>query len=156
VRVNTLSATDLRIVHDWRPAMITRLIREASSEQEIYLLLAAYVEATQLHAKVSNRSGHGANTPASGLDVIKKWMLDLFAELSAASTGLDGSSRVAVKEGLYVFGEALVRLETLDSTSGTQPVNTSFNLEEGYAVRPPFDAFTPLARTAPSIGPSTR
>jgi hypothetical protein len=135
--------------------MITRLIREASSEQEIYLLLAAYVEATRLHAKVSNRSGHGTNAPVGGVDVVKKWIQALFAELGAASTGLNDGARVVVKEGLYVFGEALVRLEVL-GRGGTQPVDTSPNLEEEYAVRARPDAFTPPARTSPPLGSLAR
>ena len=62
-----LLAIDLCILHDWRPAMITRFIGEASGEQEIYLLLAAYVEATGLHAKVSGHSRRATNTSQAAL-----------------------------------------------------------------------------------------
>ena len=93
--------------------MITRFIREASGDKEVYLLLAAYVEATRLHAKVSSHSRRATDTPLDGPDVVKRWIEALFLELSAASTGLDDNFRGVVKDALYVFGEALMRLEVL-------------------------------------------
>lgn len=141
--------------------MITRLIREAGSEQEIFLLLAAYVEATRLHAKVRNRLTRGTGAPLGGLDVVKKWIEALFYELGAASTGLDDSSRMVVKEALYVFGEALMRLEAV-SANGTELLDAGLHsgeandTRETYAVHPRPDAPTPISHTPSSLASPVR
>jgi len=136
--------------------MITRLIREASSEQEIVLLLAAYVDATRLHAKLGSRATRETASTTNGIDVVKRWVGALFDELSAASTGLDDTARVVVKEALYVFGEALARLEVVASENTTECPDVDIDTREGDATCSRPDALTSHAEISRSVSSPAR
>jgi hypothetical protein len=100
--------------------MITQAVREARTEQDIYLLLTAYVQATRLGDELRKLSRHATSLPLTGLDDVKERIQGLFAELGVASRGLDDGSRLVIKEALYVFGEALMRLQWLETAQQRQ------------------------------------
>ena len=100
--------------------MITQAVREARTEQDIYLLLTAYVQATRLRDELRKLSRHATSLPLTGLDDVKERIQGLFTELGVASRGLDDSSRLVIKEALYVFGEALMRLKWLETAQQGQ------------------------------------
>ncbi len=55
-----------------------------------------------------------ANLPVTGRDDVRGRIEGLFTALGLASKSLDDGSRVVIKEALYVFGEALIRLKWLE------------------------------------------
>ena len=93
---------------------IAQAVREASTEQEIYLLLTAYVKGTRLGAEMSSLSQYMRSMPLAGPDDVRGRIEGLFTALGLASKSLDDSSRFALKEALYVFGEALARLKWIE------------------------------------------
>jgi hypothetical protein len=93
---------------------IAQAVREASAEQEIYLLLTSYVQATRLGHEMRYLSKYMSTLPVTGRDDVSGWIEGLFTALGLASKSLDDSSRVVIKEALYVFGEALIRLKWLE------------------------------------------
>ena len=93
---------------------IAHAVREAGTEQEIYLLLTAYIKATRLGDEMSSLSQHMTSLPLAGPDDVRGRIEGLFTALGLASKSLDDSSRVVLKEALYVFGEALIRLKWLE------------------------------------------
>ena len=80
------------------PMIITQAVREAGTEQEIYLLLTAYVRATRLGGELGSRSTHLTRLPLTGRDDVRGRIEGLFTELGVASRGLDDESRVVIKE----------------------------------------------------------
>jgi hypothetical protein len=116
--------------------MITQAVREARTEQDIYLLLTAYVQATRLGDELKKLSRHATGLPLTGLDDVRERIQGLFTELGVASRGLDDGSRLVIKEALYVFGEALMRLKWLETAQPDQGFACQSNsrrdrLEEG-------------------------
>lgn len=99
--------------------MMTQAVREARTEEEIYLLLTAYIKATRLGAGMGSLLQQMTSLPLAGPDDVRGRIQGLFAGLGAASRGLDDSSRVAIKEALYVFCEAWIRLSWLARTQRT-------------------------------------
>jgi len=95
--------------------LIAQAVREANSEQEIYLLLAAYVKATRLGSEVRSFSQQMIGLPLFRPEDLRRRIEGLFSALTLASKSLDDSSRVVLKEALYIFGEALIRLESLEA-----------------------------------------
>jgi hypothetical protein len=95
--------------------MITQAVREARTERDIYLLLTAYVQATRLGDELKKLSRYATSLPLTGLDDLRERIQGLFTELGVASRGLDDGSRLVIKEALYVFGEALMRLKCLEA-----------------------------------------
>ena len=92
---------------------ITQAVREARTEQEIYLLLTAYVKATRIGDEMNRLSQHMASLPLAGADDVRGRIQGLFVGLGMASRRLDDISRTAIKEALYVFCEASLRLNGL-------------------------------------------
>jgi hypothetical protein len=92
---------------------ITQAIREARTEQEIYLLLTAYVKATRIGDEMNWLSQPMTSLPLAGPDDVRGRIQGLFAGLGMASRRLEDSSRTAIKEALYVFCEASLRLNAL-------------------------------------------
>jgi hypothetical protein len=92
---------------------IHQAIREARTEQEIYLLLTAYVKATRLGDEMNRLSQHMTSLPLAGADDVRGRIQGLFVGLGTASRRLDDVSRTAIKEALYVFCEASMRLDGL-------------------------------------------
>ena len=85
--------------------MITQAVREAGTEQDIYLLLTAYVQATRLGDELKKLSRHATSLPLTGLDDVKERIQGLFTELGVASRGLDDGSRLVIKEAPRQGGE---------------------------------------------------
>ena len=92
---------------------ILQAVREARTEQEICLLLTAYVKATRIGDEVNCLSQHMTSLPLAGPDDVIGRIQGLFAGLGAASRRLDDASRTVIKEALYVFCEASLRLSGL-------------------------------------------
>ncbi len=92
---------------------IHQAVREAGTEQEIYLLLTAYVKATRIGDEMKRLSEHMTNLPLTGPEDVRRRIQGLFAGLGDASRRLDDISRTAIKEALYLFCEALLRLNGL-------------------------------------------
>ncbi len=95
--------------------MITHAIREASSAQEVYVLLTTYLNGAQLSSELMRGSQEITAMQVVGMDDVKGCTLRLFSALQSVSESLDDNSRVAVKEALYVFGTALDRLGSYES-----------------------------------------
>jgi hypothetical protein len=95
--------------------MITQAVREARTKQDIFLLLTAYLQATRLADELRKLSRHITSLPLTGLDDVSERIKGLFSQLGMASRGLDDGSRLVIKEALYVFAEALVRLRWLET-----------------------------------------
>ena len=92
---------------------IHQAVREARTEQEIYLLLAAYVKATRIGDEMNRLTQHMTSLPLAGPDDVRGRIQGLFVGLGMASRCLDDVSRTAIKEALYVFCEASMRLHGL-------------------------------------------
>jgi len=112
--------------------MITQAVREARTEQDIYLLLTAYVQATRLADELRKLSGHIMSLPLTGLDDVRERIQGLFFELGMASGGLDDGSRLMIREALYVFGEALLRLKWLETAQRDQGPASQSNVPRGW------------------------
>jgi hypothetical protein len=102
-----------------RSMTITHAVREANSSREVYLLLAAYLEAVRLGGELIEPFREIATAPLVSIEDVKERTLQLFFMLQAVSKSLDDNSRVAVKEALYVFGAVLDRLKSLEGGTGT-------------------------------------
>jgi hypothetical protein len=94
--------------------IITQAVREANTEQQIYLLLTAYVRATGAGDGPEAVLRRLVGSPLSSSDDLKRQIERLFAALGMASKSLDDDSRVIIKEALYVSSEALTRLGCLN------------------------------------------
>jgi hypothetical protein len=97
-----------------RPMMVTHAVREANSSRELYLLLAAYLQAVRLGGALIDPFREIATAPLISMEDVKERTLSLFFMLQAVSKSLDEDSRVAVKEALYVFGTVGDRLKSLE------------------------------------------
>lgn len=117
--------------------MITQAVREARTEQDIYLLLTAYVQATRLADELRKLSRHVTSLPLTGLDDVKERIQGLFSELGMASRGLDDGSRLMIKEALYVFGEALIRLKWLETAQPDQGSASQSNTRRDWLEESP-------------------
>jgi hypothetical protein len=112
--------------------IITQAVREARTEQDIYLLLTAYVQATRLGDEVRKLSRHVTSLPLTGLDDVRERIQGLFIELGVASRGLDDGSRLVIKEALYVFGEASMRLKWLETAQRDQGFASQSNTRRDW------------------------
>lgn len=105
---------------------IHQAVREAKTEQEIYLLLTAYVKATRIGDEMDRLSQQMTSLPLAERDDVRGGIQDLFAGLGTASRRLDDVSRMALKDALYVFCEASMRLNGLHgatSDHGSPPAS---------------------------------
>jgi hypothetical protein len=96
---------------------IIHAVREANSSQEVYLLLAAYLEGVRWGVEMIDPFREIVAAPLVSIEDVKERTLQLYLMLQAVSKSLDDNSRVAVKEALYVFGTGLDRLKSLGSVS---------------------------------------
>jgi len=90
--------------------VITDAIRDANTEQDTYVLLAAYLEAMQRHEKRKMLPEYVTRLPMNGKDDVMARFEKLVAGLDAASKRLDDEACLVIKEALAVFGTALDRL----------------------------------------------
>lgn len=99
--------------------IVTHAIREASSSQEVYVLLTTYLNGAPLVGELMRLSREIVAMNLTGMDDMQVCTVRLFSALHNVSKSLDDISRVAVKEALYVFGSALDRLGSYEN--GHQP-----------------------------------
>ncbi|HUL41980.1 MAG TPA: hypothetical protein VLV32_08780 [Burkholderiales bacterium] len=99
---------------------IATIIREANTEQEIYFLLTAYIDALQFGDKLNCLSEHLRKLPLTGLEDLRARSIKLVTELDAASKRLDDKVCTVIKEALEIFGAALSRLESFQRLSRPQ------------------------------------
>jgi hypothetical protein len=92
---------------------ISDVIREATSEHEVYFLLTAYVEAVRHGDMLSCLPEPVRELPFQGLDDVRTRVDGLKAELEL-SLPRNTRSRVIVKESTELFAEALNRLVWLE------------------------------------------
>lgn len=93
---------------------IQDVIREATTEHEVYFLLTAYVEAVRYGDMLNHLPGQVRELPLHGLDDVRTRVDGLRAELVRSSAPQTGDrSRVIVKESSELFSEALTRLQRL-------------------------------------------
>jgi hypothetical protein len=90
--------------------MIDDAIRNSEFDHQIFSLFAAYIESVQ--------SGVGCleqltNQPITGLNDLRARFRQLMLELDQKSTHAGDKSPV-MKQALYIYGEALSRLQFLD------------------------------------------
>jgi len=92
---------------------ISDVIREATSEHEVYFLLTAYVEAVRHGDMLGCLPEPVRELPFQGLDDVRTRVDGLKAELELALPR-NTRSRVIVKESTELFSEALNRLVWLE------------------------------------------
>ena len=107
---------------------ITQAVREARSERDVYVLVTAYIRATRLADELEKLSRHATTLPLIGPDDLRDRIQGLFTELGVASRGLNDDSRLVIKESLYVFGEALLRLKWLATAQQDHRFVTQSNM----------------------------
>ena len=93
--------------------MISDLIHEARTEQEVFHLLNAYIEAVRGFGQPSYLPEDMATSPSCANDVMHQ-CLELMGELDAASKQWDDQARLALKEALHIFSNALNHLKLLE------------------------------------------
>jgi hypothetical protein len=86
------------------------VIREATSEHEVYFLLTAYVEAVRYGDMLNYLPGQVRELPLNGFDDVRTRVDGLRAELMRSS---GDRSQVIVRETTDLFCEALNRLQSL-------------------------------------------
>jgi hypothetical protein len=94
--------------------MIADVIRNASTEHEIYFLLTAYVEAARFCDKLHCLSEHITRLPLNGVTDISNRFEKLMIELDVASKRLDDNACVVIREAVHIFSSALNRLQLID------------------------------------------
>jgi hypothetical protein len=95
--------------------MIADVIRNATTEHEIYFLLTAYLEAVRFCDKLNDVPEHMASLPLAGIDDVRIRFNNLVAELDAASKRLDHKACETIREALHIFGAARHRLGSLNA-----------------------------------------
>ena len=95
--------------------MIADVLRNATTEHEIYFLLTAYVEAVRFCDKLNDVPEHMASLPLAGIDDVRSRFKKLVPELDAASKRLDHKACETIREALHIFGAALHRLGSLNA-----------------------------------------
>jgi hypothetical protein len=88
-------------------------IRESDSENEIYQLLNAYIEAIQLDGEPCDPCAQTTHARIRGTSDLMQQITALIDALGAASRRLDDHSRLLIKEALHVFCAAADRIELL-------------------------------------------
>lgn len=94
--------------------MITNVIREANTKQDIYFLLTAYIEAVRFGDNLNCLPEHVTRLPLTGLKDLRGRSAKLIYELHGGSGRFDDKQCVALKETLEVFDAALHRLKLLE------------------------------------------
>ena len=95
--------------------MIADVIRNSTSEHEIYFFLSAYLEAVRYCDKLNNVPEHVTSLPLAGIDDMRSRFKKLVAELDTASKRLDHKACETIRELLHIFGAALHRLGSLNA-----------------------------------------
>lgn len=93
--------------------MIADMIRKAKTEQDVFSLLATYVEALGRSEK-ARYLPKGMVTLPNGVGGLTRRCLGLMGELDAASRRLDDQACLALREALHIFSNALNRLKSFE------------------------------------------
>lgn len=101
--------------------MIADVIREAESENQIYFLLTAYLEAVRYSDKLNLLPDTIRQLPITDMADVKKRFERLFIELDRESKGLNHRVCTALKEALHIFSTAINRLESIARAKNLQP-----------------------------------
>lgn len=101
--------------------MITDTIREVKTEEAVYLLLTAYVEAVRSGSTLNCLSEPATGSPFTCIDDVSDRLVKLIDELEGASERSDDRTCEVIKDALDVFGTALARLRSLDSEKHQMP-----------------------------------
>jgi hypothetical protein len=94
--------------------MIADEIRNAESEEVIYLILVSYIDAARFRGNLKNLPKQMV-LPLKSKDDVRSRYEALMIALDAASKRLDNDTCITVKEALLIFATALYRLQLLDS-----------------------------------------
>jgi hypothetical protein len=98
--------------------MFADIIRNASTEHEVYFLLTSYIESVRsgdkLNCGVSERI---TGLPLNGSADVKERFKLLLLELDAASKRLDDNACEVIREGMHILSSALIRLNAFDEKS---------------------------------------
>jgi hypothetical protein len=101
--------------------MFADAIRNTSSENEIYFLLTAYVEAVRYADKLNGLPAPLRRLPvADSTDTAKRYE-ELAVELNRSSRAQNEPVGVVIKEALLVFGAAIERLDALPARHARVP-----------------------------------
>lgn len=93
---------------------ISDVIREATSEHEVYFLLTAYVEAVRYGDMLRYLPGPVRELPLNGFDDVRTRVDGLKEELVRSSSDSNERTRMLVRETSELFSEALNRLVWLE------------------------------------------
>ena len=92
---------------------IIDLIRDADSEDKIYALLTAYIDALRHSGKGEHVAQQLLALPINGAADLHARLTILFLELDIASKRLDNDMLVVYKEALAIVASALHRIQLL-------------------------------------------
>ncbi|MGH8751747.1 MAG: hypothetical protein ACREUV_08590 [Burkholderiales bacterium] len=111
--------------------MIADVIRETSTEHEVYFLLTAYIEALQFGDRFNLLSKHLTDLPLNAMADLRARSANLLAELDSASKRLDHRACLVINEALAIFGAALNRFELLEEEVLLQNPEIQFQPRRG-------------------------
>ena len=97
--------------------VIAEAIREAETEYVVYFLLEAYLNAESRREALKTLPARISALPVTGKQDTKSRFSMLQAAFAAASRNGDEAARAASKEALVVFGEAVLRLQALETVA---------------------------------------
>jgi hypothetical protein len=101
--------------------MFADQIRSANTEHQIYFLLTSYLESVPFNGDLHwNIPEHVTRLPVYGRADIRSRFDQLMLELDLASKRIDDESCAAIRQGVYVFGFALNRLDMLHANHAWQ------------------------------------
>jgi hypothetical protein len=93
--------------------MIADDIRNADTEDAIFVLLTAYIARVQAAADVGGMPGHITRLPVRGIIDVRMRFENLVVDLDEASRQLNDGVCAGIREALHIFGMALSRLRSL-------------------------------------------
>jgi hypothetical protein len=94
--------------------MFADQIRSANTEREIYFLLTSYLESLPFSGNLQwSIPENVTRLPLYGKADIRNRFDQLMLELDLASKRLDDESCALIRQGVYVFGFALNRIDVL-------------------------------------------
>ena len=99
--------------------MFADQLRSANTEYEIYFLLTSYLESVPFTGSLNwSIPEHVTRLPLYDKADIRSRFDQLMLELDLASKRLDDESCAVIRDGVYVFGFALSRLNALHEQCG--------------------------------------
>jgi hypothetical protein len=129
--------------------MIADRIREAGTEQEVFSLLNAYVEAIGGSEKARYLPQGMVSSPDSVVGLMQR-CLGLMGEIDAASKRLDDRACAALREALHVFSSALNHLKWLEHETRRSSIDSAAAHETGNSGQGSPHAIDTFVRNASS------